>query len=129
VSAIIGIGLDLVDLERLGAVLARHGDSFVDRICRAGECRRRSGDAPSVSHLGGLFAAKEAALKALGTGWAAGLGFRQVEVVRNAAGAPQLALHGAAQRRAEELGVRRSHLTISHDGRTAAAVVVLEGHG
>jgi holo-[acyl-carrier protein] synthase len=126
-SAIVGIGLDLVDLERLGSVLARHGEAFVERICRDGECRRTTDDAARVAHVGGLFAAKEAALKALGTGWAAGLAFRQVEITRSAAGAPLLALHGAAQRRADALGVRRSHLSISHDGRTAAAMVVLEG--
>ncbi len=122
---IVGIGLDLVDLARLGQVLERHGDSFVRRVCLDGEARVASGPA-RTAHVGGLFAAKEATMKALGTGWAAGITFRQIEVVRAASGAPTLRLHGAAEQRALALGVERSHLTISHDGRTAAAVVVLE---
>jgi holo-[acyl-carrier protein] synthase len=122
---IVGIGLDLVDLDRLGRTLDRHGEAFVRRVCRDGEARSGSG-AARVAHVGGLFAAKEAAMKALGTGWAAGVGFRQVEVVRGASGAPALRLHGEAERRARALGVARTHLSISHDGRSAAAVVVLE---
>ena len=122
---IVGIGLDLVDLERLSALLDRHGEAFVRRVCVDGEARPSSGSA-RTAHLGGLFAAKEAAMKALGTGWAAGVGFRQIEVVRAPGGAPSLRLHGEAERRARAMGVERSHLTISHDGRTAAAVVVLE---
>jgi holo-[acyl-carrier protein] synthase len=123
---ILGIGLDLVDLERMARLLERHGDALTRRICREGEERTRSGPG-RVAHLGGLFAAKEAAMKALGTGWAAGVGFRQIEVVRGAGGAPGLALHDAARERARALGVAALHLSISHDARTAAAVVVLEG--
>ena len=121
---IVGIGLDVVDLARLAQVLERHGEAFVRRVCREGEARVASGPA-RAAHVGGLFAAKEAAMKALGTGWAAGVGFRQIEVVRAASGAPALRLHGEADLRARELGVVRSHVTISHDGKTAAAVVVL----
>ena len=122
---IVGIGLDLVDLDRLARLLERHGEAFVRRVCRDGEARIGSGPA-RVAHVGGLFAAKEAAMKALGTGWARGVAFRQVEVVRAESGAPALRLHGEAERLARELGVARAHLTISHDGRSAAAVVVLE---
>jgi holo-[acyl-carrier protein] synthase len=122
---IVGIGLDLVDLTRLGQALARHGEEFVRRVCLEGEARVGAGPA-RTAHVAGLFAAKEAAMKALGTGWAAGVTFRQIEIVREAGGAPALRFHGAAFARARELGVARAHLTISHDGRTAAAVVVLE---
>ena len=126
-SRILSVGLDLVDLERMERLLDRHGDAAVRRICREGEARVLAGPG-RVAHVAGLFAAKEAAMKALGTGWAAGIGFRQIEVVRQAGGAPGLALHGAARERADALGVTRCHLSITHDGRTAAAVVVLEGH-
>jgi holo-[acyl-carrier protein] synthase len=125
---IVGIGLDLVDLDRLGRLLERHGEAFVRRVCRDGEARGGSGPA-RVAHVAGLFAAKEAAMKALGTGWAQGVAFRQIEVVRDAGGAPGLRLHGEAERRARQLGAARAHLTISHDGRSAAAVVVLEASG
>jgi len=66
-------------------------------------------------------------MKALGTGWTGGVTFRQVEIRRNAAGAPEIELHGAARERAEALGVRRCRVSISHDGGAAAAVVLLEG--
>ena len=66
-------------------------------------------------------------MKALGTGWAAGVGFRQIEVRRAENGAPRLCLHDAAAERAGRLGVVTSHLTITHDARSAAAVAIFEG--
>lgn len=124
--SILGLGLDLVELDRIGRIHARHGDAFVRRYCLPGEPAVRHGQS-LVEHLGGLFAAKEAVLKALGTGWAEGLGLRQVEVVRLPGGAPTVRLHRAAAERAASLGVERVHLTISHERRYAAAVAVLEG--
>lgn len=126
-SRVLGLGLDLVDVERFAAALARHGDAFVRRICRDGEPRATPCGRSFALHLAGLFAAKEAAMKALGTGWAAGVGFRQIEVTRAANGAPGLRLHGAAAARAAELGVIDLRVSISHDGRCASAVVLLEG--
>lgn len=125
-SRIVGLGLDLVDLDRMARLLERQGERVIARICLEGEPKRLEG-AARVAHLAGLFAAKEAAMKALGTGWAQGVGFRQIEVVRGASGAPALRLHGAAAARAAALGVERSHLSITHDLRTAAAMVILEG--
>jgi holo-[acyl-carrier protein] synthase len=125
-TAILGLGIDLVDLDRMARLLERHGETAVRRFCREGEPRPLSGPA-RVAHLAGLFAAKEAAMKALGTGWAKGVTFRQIEVVRGEGGAPALVLHGRAAELAAALGVGRLHLSITHDGRAAAAVVVLEG--
>jgi holo-[acyl-carrier protein] synthase len=125
--SVLGLGLDVVDLTRLAAVLERHGERFEARICRPGEAREALSAERRLHHLGGLFAAKEAVLKALGTGWSQGMGFRQVTVGRDEAGRPTVTLHGAARERASELGVRVVHLSITHDGRTAAAVAVLEG--
>lgn len=124
-AEILGLGLDLVELARIERLLRRHGEAVVRRICRAGEARSWSG-AAGAAHVAGLFAAKEATMKALGTGWTAGVGFRQIEVRRDDLGAPRLILHGAAAARAAELGVGRLHLSITHDGVSAAAVVVLE---
>lgn len=123
--AIVGIGIDIVELARIERIHARHGESFVRRFCRTGEAQERQG-AARIEHLGGLFAAKEAALKALGTGWAQGLAFRQVEVARRDGGAPFLRLHGAARQRATDLGVDTIHLTISHERKYAVAFVVME---
>lgn len=125
-TAILGMGLDVVELARLEGILARRGERFVDRYCRDGEVYRRAG-APGLQHLGGLFAAKEAVLKALGTGWSQGLTLRQVEVVREPGGRPGIRLHAAARLRAEELGVRSIHVSITHERSLAAAVALLEG--
>lgn len=123
--SVVGLGIDVVDLARIRRLYERHGGRFTERICRPGEIRPRQGDA-LIEHLGGLFAAKEAVLKALGTGWAEGLSLRMVEVVKGPGGAPGIRLHDAAAARAELLGVARTLLSISHERTFAAAVAVLE---
>jgi holo-[acyl-carrier protein] synthase len=125
-ARILGIGLDLVELARLAAVLSRHRARFVERVCRPGEIARRDGDA-LVQHVGGVFAAKEAVLKALGTGWGSGAWFRDVEVVREPGKGPTIRLHDGALRRARDLGVARIHVSITHERGHAAAVAILEG--
>ena len=119
---IVGIGVDLVPVERAAALVARHGERFLARCFNPGEVAR-PGD---PSHVAGLLAAKEAAFKALGTGWGEGVGWRDVAVARDTAGAPSLTFAGAAAKRAADLGAGRYHLSISHDGGLAVAVVVLE---
>jgi holo-[acyl-carrier protein] synthase len=125
VSRIVGIGLDVVEVARIGAMLSRHGDRVLERICRPGEVDRSR--AALEQHVAGLFAAKEAVLKALGTGWAAGLAFRQIEVVRAPGGQPRVRLHDAAAARAAALGIAVVHLSISHERAWAAAMAVAEG--
>jgi holo-[acyl-carrier protein] synthase len=122
--SVLGVGLDLVEVARLAAAVERHGERFERRVCRPGEVRERTG-AGRMQHLAGLFAAKEAVLKALGTGWAQGLGFRDVEVVGGPGGRPEVRLHDAAAARARELGVAAVHLSITHERGFAAAVAVL----
>jgi holo-[acyl-carrier protein] synthase len=124
--AILGIGIDIVELERIERIHARHGEAFIRRFCRPGEWQPRRG-AALVEHLGGLFAAKEATMKALGTGWAQGISFRHIEVVRATSGAPTVRLHDAAQERSKSLGADSVHLSITHERRHAAAVAILEG--
>jgi holo-[acyl-carrier protein] synthase len=125
VSRIVAVGIDLVEVARIAAMLARHGDRVLERICRPGEVDRSR--ASLDQHVAGLFAAKEAVLKALGTGWAAGLAFRHVEIVRAAGGQPAVRLHDAAAARARELGIAIVHLSITHERAHAAAVAVAEG--
>lgn len=125
-SGIIGIGIDLVELSRMERIYTQHPARLVERICRPGEVKPRRGKA-LIQHLGGLFAAKEAVLKALGTGWDRGLGFRQVEVVTAPGGGPAIALHGRAAAHAESIGVQSIHVSITHEREYAAAMAVAEG--
>src|SRR5258708_13849713 len=102
---IIGLGLDATDIDRIADTIERHGDRFLRRIFSDGEiayCTRRR--VPAI-HFAGRFAAKEAAMKALGTGHSAGVLWRDVEVVRHG-GPPQLLFHGAPRPRIASLVVR-----------------------
>jgi holo-[acyl-carrier protein] synthase len=123
--SMIGIGTDLVDLDRLRVVLART-PTMVDRLFTAGEQAYARQRRDPTERLGGRFAAKEATLKALGLGLGA-LHFRDIEVVRAESGAPSLLLHGAAVGVATGMGARRWLVTISHTGHLAQAVVVALG--
>src|SRR6058998_2909964 len=112
-SEIIGLGFDATDIDRVADVIERHGDRFLRRIFTDGEmayCSRRR--VPAI-HFAGRFAAKEAAMKALGTGHSHGVLWRDVEVVRRG-GPPQLYLHGGAARHFAAIGGRSSLLTITH---------------
>jgi holo-[acyl-carrier protein] synthase len=125
---IIGIGLDATDIPRVADTYARYGDRFLRRVFTDGEiayCTRRRNPVP---HLAGRFAAKEAAMKALGTGHSRGVLWKDVEVVR-VGGPPQLRLHGGAARRAAEMRVEKSLLTITHAETLALAQVLLLGPG
>ena len=123
---IVGIGLDATEIERIAEVLARHGDRFLRRVYTEGEiayCRRHRDPAPS---LAARFAAKEATMKALGTGAARGVGWRDIEVIRSS-GPPQLRLHGGAAARFEALGAKSSLITLTHARDLALAQVMLLG--
>jgi holo-[acyl-carrier protein] synthase len=124
---IIGIGLDATDLDRVRDVLDRYGERFTRRVFTDAEiayCTRRRDPAP---HFAGRFAAKEAAMKALGTGHSQGVLWRDVEVVRGAGGPPRLEFHGAAARRLASMGGRRGLVTITHSVSLALAQVFLIG--
>ena len=123
---IIGLGLDATDISRITRTIERYGERFLRRIFTDGEvayCQRRR--APAI-HFAGRFAAKEAAMKALGTGHSHGVLWRDVEVVRRG-GPPRLQFHGGAARRFAELGGGASLLTITHSDDLAMAQVLLLG--
>ena len=126
-TRILGIGTDLVELERLDLSLRRHDQRLIARICRPGEVNTARQGKARLQHIGGLFAAKEAVLKALGTGLGQGLGFRQVEVVSTDRGAPRVRLHDRAAKKAQAMGIRVIHLSISHERHYAMAVAIAEG--
>ncbi|MDE7240689.1 holo-[acyl-carrier-protein] synthase [Desulfovibrio sp.] len=122
---IVGLGIDMTELERIRKVHARFGRRFLEKFLAPDELAALPAQ-PRVSLLAGRFAAKEAAAKALGTGFSGGLGPCQMEVAHTPAGAPTLVFHGAAAQRAAGLGTRAIHLSISHERSHAVAVVVLE---
>src|SRR5256885_14770135 len=108
---IVAIGIDIVEIARLGEVFARRGERFRARVFTQNEidyCERR---ASRLASYAARFAAKEAMMKALGTGWAEGIGWRDVEVVRGESGAPAVHLYGRALERFHEVGARAAHLS------------------
>ena len=125
---ILGIGIDVCDVARVRrALTAASGERFRDRVFTAAEqayCEARTRG--RFASYAARFAAKEAAMKALGTGWANGIGWRDFEVVHGADGRPTLALHGKASALARRRGMRRWLLALSHDGGAAVASVVVE---
>jgi holo-[acyl-carrier protein] synthase len=125
-GSVVGIGIDHVELPRFALALERSGERFERRLFTRGElesCRDRR---DRVAALAARFAAKEACMKALGTGWSEGVAFSDIEVVRERGAAPQLRLHGAAARVAAARGVRTAHVSLSHQRGMALAFVVLE---
>jgi holo-[acyl-carrier protein] synthase len=119
------LGLDLTEVGRIAGVLERHADRFLARVFREGEIlRSRRHPRAFAEHIAGRFAAKEAAMKALGTGWR-GIAFHEIEVGRDARGKPLLSFHGRALDRARALRVVSAEVTITHGRDIAAAVVAL----
>ncbi len=123
----IGIGIDVVPVERMEAMLERHGERALRRLFTPGEIDRSRSLSHRTLFLAGRVAAKEAAYKALSAeGADLGIGWQSIEVERLDDGRPQLVLHGPALARFNALGATRCHVSLSHDGGIAAAVVVIE---
>jgi holo-[acyl-carrier protein] synthase len=124
---VLGVGIDIVPAARVDRLLARHGERALERLFTPAERERAAAYTHVALHLAARIAAKEAAYKALsGDGRAHGVGWRDLEVTRHADGRPDLVFHDAAKRRMEELGATRCHLSLTHAGGVAAAVVILE---
>jgi holo-[acyl-carrier protein] synthase len=125
-AGVVGLGIDVCEIPRVAAAIGRHGERFAERLFRPGEVRRAPSSPAYAEHVAGLFAAKEAAMKALGTGMR-GVAFREIAIVRAPGGPPRLALFGRAAARGARLGVTGAHVTITHGREIAAAVVLLTG--
>ena len=126
-STILGIGLDATDIDRIADTIERHGERFLRRVFTEGEVAYCTGRRVPAIHFAGRFAAKEAAMKALGTGHSRGGLWRDVEVVRRG-GPPELELHGGARRRFASMGGLSSLVTITHSDALALAHVIILGH-
>ncbi len=123
---ITGIGIDVIQNERIRDSIQRFGDRFLNRIYTEGEMEYCKKCANPEIHYAARFAAKEAAFKALGTGWAAGVKWKDIEVERLASGKPELHLHGEALVRAKSLGTQRFFVLLTHDQLVSCAVVIFE---
>ena len=124
---IVGLGMDVAEIDRIEAAI-RHssGARFIERIYTQGETAYCERFANKYERYAARFAAKEAAMKALGTGWTRGVRWRDIEVAREPGGKPTLHLAGAARKIADDLGVKHIALTITHSGNLAMAQVIFE---
>jgi holo-[acyl-carrier protein] synthase len=123
---IVGTGVDIVEVPRLAAAIARFGDRFLHRIYTAAEIRYCQSKHNRVERFAARFAAKEAAFKAIGTGLRRGVTWHDAEVTRQPGGRPTLVYHGRAAGFAEQLGVKHVALSLSHTEQHAIAHVILE---
>ena len=124
---IVGMGIDIAEVDRVKAAIERHGEKFLKRVYTEREreyCERFKN---KYERYAGRFAAKEAAMKALGTGWRRGVRWVDLEVVRETSGRPTLTMAGEAGKIAEQLGVKHIALSITHTAAQALAQVIFEG--
>jgi holo-[acyl-carrier protein] synthase len=124
---IVGLGIDIAEVARVKAAIERHGETFLRRLYTPKEreyCERFKN---KYERYAGRFAAKEAAMKALGTGWSRGVRWVDVEVVREKGGRPTLKLAGEASNVAQRMGVKNIALSITHTADQAFAQVIFEG--
>lgn len=124
---IVGIGVDLVDIDRVDSMLRRHPERALSRLFTATERQYCLGSKSPAESFAARFAAKEALFKALGTGWTSGVSWQEVEVQRELIGAPGIVLYGSTRQYAIALGVRNIHLSLTHSRSVACAYVILEG--
>ncbi|MGQ9576594.1 MAG: holo-ACP synthase [Thermoguttaceae bacterium] len=124
---IIGIGTDIAECLRIAQMIERHGELFVSRVYTPEEIRYCSNRKQATQHFTGRWAAKEAVLKALGTGWRRGISWHDVEVCNDAGGRPIIVLRGGAREAAVQLGVTKIHISISHCRTHATAFAVAVG--
>jgi holo-[acyl-carrier protein] synthase len=123
---IVGTGVDIAEVGRIRAAVERHGDRFLKRVFTPAEVRYCLGKANAAERLAARFAAKEAGMKAIGTGLSHGVTWQSVEVVRFPGQRPTLAFSGKAAEIAARLGCKRTHLSLSHTADQAIAHVILE---
>lgn len=125
---IVGIGVDVIEIQRISEIINQHGDRFLSRVFTDTE----QGSAPStlksaVLYYAGRWSGKEAVAKALGTGLGEKCGWNDIEISSNSAGRPTVTINGKGAETAARLGVTRIHLTISHEKGLACASAVIEG--
>ncbi len=124
--AIIGTGVDIVETSRIADLMGNHPERFLERCFTSNEQQDSQSTKRQLEHLSARFAAKEAALKALGTGWSQGIGWTDIEVLKENSGKPVLNITGRAKEIADEMGITKWHLSMSHITTHAIATVIAE---
>lgn len=124
---ILGTGIDLAEVDRIRAAIERYGDKFIQRIYTPKEIAYVQRKANKYERYAARFAAKEAGMKAIGTGWRHGITWQDFEVTNLPSGRPTISFHGAAARFAEKMGVLRAHLSLTHTAQYGQAFLILEG--
>lgn len=124
---IIGIGTDIIEVLRIAQMIERHGELFINRVYTPDEIRYCQSRKMATQHFAGRWAAKEAILKAIGTGWRRGISWRDVEVLSAQGGQPTVALHDGALDVAQRLGIEEVLISISHCRSHATAHAVAQG--
>ncbi len=126
-SNIIGIGTDITECLRIARMIERHGEAFIARVYTPAEIRYCQTRKQSTQHFTGRWAAKEAVLKALGTGWRRGISWRDIEILNEPGGKPLVTLSGGAREVAQQLGITEMLITISHCHTHATAYALAAG--
>jgi holo-[acyl-carrier protein] synthase len=124
---IIGIGTDIIEVERIGRMIERHGEIFLNRVYTTGEIQYCSPRKAHPQHYAGRWAAKEAVLKTLGTGWARGIQWTDIELRNEFGGKPTIILHNRAAEVAQERGITEIQISISHCHAYAVAFATAVG--
>jgi holo-[acyl-carrier protein] synthase len=124
---IVGTGIDLAEVDRIRKSIERYGARFVERVFTAGEIAYVEKKANKYERYAARFAAKEAGMKAIGTGWKGGVTWQDFEVTNLPSGKPTLALHGVAAKVAARMGVKSVALSLTHTSQLGMAHVILEG--
>src|SRR3954462_6017979 len=122
--SIVGTGIDITECLRIAQMIERHGELFITRVYTDAEIEYCTARKAATQHYAGRWAAKEAVLKALGTGWRRGIGWRDIEIRNNNKGAPTVHLRGGARDVMERAGIRSMHATFPHGRSYAGAYVV-----
>ncbi len=125
--SVVGIGSDIIECLRVAQMIERHGELFLTRVYTPHEIEYCSARKQSTQHYAGRFAAKEAVMKALGTGWTRGVQWRDIEVRNDLGGKPRIALAGGARELCEQLGIGEMLITISHCRTHATAYALALG--
>ena len=125
--SILGHGIDLIECSRIGKVFHNHGERFLNRVLTPAEQERAKQFRDPIPHIAGRWAAKEAILKMIGTGWRGQISWTDMQILPDELGRPIVTLTGETARLADKIGIKRIFLSITHTGHNAAASAIGTG--